>query len=366
MSDLPEPLTPPDCDLQDFPFMPLHVARLRDSDLANEECAEACWYAVLLWAASWHQLPAGSLPDNDAVLTKLIGLGRDLRTFRKHKAAALRNFVLCSDGRLYHPIVAEQAMTAWQGKLQQRWRTECARIKKLNQRHDTAIPLPAFEEFMSPTYDAPSPHSVPEDSSKSPPGQCIQEKEKGTGIIEEDADASFVGKAKSKPKARTYPEGFEQAWKLYPHHEGRSSKPDSLAAWKALPADERDSLPGAIDRFRPAIKDAHGDGGAPAMERWLKRGLHLNYASQATLLDQGQAFAGPPELRQWIVAAASETFAVSYLDPASYRAADRVIEARTAFAADKIRSECSAVLARAKVTVEVQTQEQFSSDRSAA
>lgn len=31
---LPEPLTPPDCDLRDFAFMPLDVARLRDSDLA--------------------------------------------------------------------------------------------------------------------------------------------------------------------------------------------------------------------------------------------------------------------------------------------------------------------------------------------
>jgi hypothetical protein len=65
---MPAPLTPPDCDLQDFPFMPLHVARLRDSDLASEEEPEACWYAVLLWAASWHQIPAASLPDNDAVL----------------------------------------------------------------------------------------------------------------------------------------------------------------------------------------------------------------------------------------------------------------------------------------------------------
>ena len=47
------PLTSPDADLQDFPFMPLHVARLRDSDLAAEGDPEGCWYAVLLWAAGW-------------------------------------------------------------------------------------------------------------------------------------------------------------------------------------------------------------------------------------------------------------------------------------------------------------------------
>jgi hypothetical protein len=111
-----EPLTPPDCDLQDFAFMPLHVARLRDSDLAAEEDPEACWYAVLLWAASWHQLPAGSLPDNDAVLARLCGLGRDVRTFKKHRTGALRGFIVCNDGRLYHPVVAEQVLSAWAEK----------------------------------------------------------------------------------------------------------------------------------------------------------------------------------------------------------------------------------------------------------
>ena len=106
------PLTPADCDLQDFAFMPLHVARLRDSDLAAEATPEACWYAVLLWSASWRQIPAGSLPDNETILARLCGLGRDLKTFRKHRAEAMRGFVLCDDGRLFHPVVAEQALSA--------------------------------------------------------------------------------------------------------------------------------------------------------------------------------------------------------------------------------------------------------------
>jgi hypothetical protein len=110
-------LTPPDADLQDFPFMPLHVARLRDSDLAAEAHPEACWYAVLLWAAAWHQLPAGSLPSNEAVLARLCGLGRDLKTFRKHRDDAMRGWSECADGRLYHPVVAEQVNASWTEKL---------------------------------------------------------------------------------------------------------------------------------------------------------------------------------------------------------------------------------------------------------
>lgn len=180
-----EPLTPSDCDLQDFPFMPLHVARLRDSDLAGEVEPEAAWYAVLLWAASWHQLPAASLPDNDAVLTKLVGLGRDIKTFRKHRDGALRGFVKCLDGRLYHPVVAEQAVTAWNSKLEQRWRTECARIKKANQRNGTSLGLPTFEQFLSGGRPEDVPRDtvgdVPAGAGSCPRGNGIQETGTGTG-----------------------------------------------------------------------------------------------------------------------------------------------------------------------------------------
>ena len=197
---LPDPLTPPDCDLQDFSFMPLQVARLRDSDLAAECEPEACWYAVLLWAASWHQVPAASLPNNDAVLARLVGLGRDLKTWKRHKAQALRGFVLCSDGRLYHTVVAEQALDAWEGKRRQRWQTECARIKKANQRNGTDIPTPTYEEFIlgavSPRWEPPCPENVPGDISKCPSGNGIQETETETetetGILSSGAESAQV------------------------------------------------------------------------------------------------------------------------------------------------------------------------------
>jgi len=108
-----EPLTPANCDLQDFAFMPLDVARLRDSDLASDETPEACWAAVLLWAASWHQVPAASLPDDNRWLAKESRTGR---RWPKLRAGALRGFVKCSDGRLYHPVIAAFALRAWEKK----------------------------------------------------------------------------------------------------------------------------------------------------------------------------------------------------------------------------------------------------------
>lgn len=262
--------------------MPLQVARLRDSDLAAEAHPEACWYAVLLWAASWHQLPAGSLPDNETVLARLCGLGRDLKTFRKHRQDALRGFVLCSDGRLYHPVVAEQVREAWESKRQQRWRTECARIKKQNQRNGTELPVPTFEEFVSgnvPALSSGTTENVPRDTDESPSGQSLQETGTGTGILEERANALVVADASTSQTRRRgeYPEPFEAAWRAYPHVQGRSSKPNALAAWRKLPDDERAGLMAAIERFRPKVGEVCGDRGAPCMARWLRDGKHLNF-----------------------------------------------------------------------------------------
>jgi len=199
------PLTPPDADLQDFPFMLLHVARLRDSDLAAEAHPEACWYAVMLWAASWHQLPAGSLPNNDTVLARLCGLGRDLRTFKRHRADALRGFVVCDDGRLYHPVVAEQVVAAWESKRQQRWRSECARIKKANQRNGTDLPIPTYEEFIGahvPAVSLGTTDPVPGDNDECPPGQSLQETGTGTGILITAVDARAANEPDDWPEGK--------------------------------------------------------------------------------------------------------------------------------------------------------------------
>jgi hypothetical protein len=140
------PLTPPDCDLRDFGHMPLDVRKFRDSDLVASSEPEEIVAAIMLWAASWHQIPAASLPDDDRVLAQLAGYGRVVKEWKKVRDGALRSFVKCSDGRLYHPLVAEKARTAWEGKLKQRWRTFCAAIRKHNERHPEDLKnAPEFE-----------------------------------------------------------------------------------------------------------------------------------------------------------------------------------------------------------------------------
>jgi hypothetical protein len=146
---LPDPLTPADCDLRDFAFMPLEVERLRRSRawLLAKRTPELAFYQINLWTASWHDLPAASLEDDDDVLADLAMC--DPKRWKKIKTEALRGWVKCSDGRLYHPVVAEKARESFKGKLEQRWRSECGRIKKHNERHGTKLPRPDFDEWMS-------------------------------------------------------------------------------------------------------------------------------------------------------------------------------------------------------------------------
>jgi hypothetical protein len=144
---LPAPLVADFVDLTDFGFMPLQVKRLRDSDLAALHTPEECWAALLLWAASWHQVPAASLPDDDRVLAHLAGYGRVVREWQRVRAGALYRFVLCSDGRLYHPVVAELAIDAWESKLRRMHATECARIRKYNDRNAVKLAAPTLQEF---------------------------------------------------------------------------------------------------------------------------------------------------------------------------------------------------------------------------
>ena len=137
------PLTPPDCDLRGLPFMPLDTARLLDSDLFALSTGDEFKAAVALWCKAWQQVPAGSLPNDDRILAHLSGAGA---RWTKMRAAALRGFVLCDDGRLYHPVIADKAIEAWQHRTAQRdrankrWRATRGNAAASPAAHATASP----------------------------------------------------------------------------------------------------------------------------------------------------------------------------------------------------------------------------------
>lgn len=113
LTELHAPLVPADVDLRDFPGMWIDVDRLLKSDTWVLGSGDERAAAFALWAQSWHQVPAGSLPDEPRMLEHL-AMSKRWKAVRDH---ALRGWIRCADGRLYHPVVCEKALEAWIEKL---------------------------------------------------------------------------------------------------------------------------------------------------------------------------------------------------------------------------------------------------------
>lgn len=132
MKDRPAPLTLPECDLRGMPYMALDVIRLFDSDFYALSTGDEFKAGMTLFGRAFLQVPAGSLPDDDRILAHLSCAGAN---WCNVKDMALRGWIKCSDGRLYHPTLAEKVADAWQARIDRRARTEAARKAKLAAKH---------------------------------------------------------------------------------------------------------------------------------------------------------------------------------------------------------------------------------------
>lgn len=134
-SDRPAPMVAADVDLRGYQFMPLYGDRLMASETWIAASAEGKLAALRLW---WHayakEVPAGSLPDNDQLLANYAGYGVAVKAWKKIKAEAMRGWVLCADGRLYHSFISDLVADAWQMKQANAIRTLKGRVAATEKR----------------------------------------------------------------------------------------------------------------------------------------------------------------------------------------------------------------------------------------
>ena len=116
----PPPLVPTGVDVRDAPDFRFNIARMLDSDWYHSCSTREALAGINLHARAIHQVPAGSLPGADGLLARLADFGRDVDGWRDVKAKALEGWMLCSDGRWYHPDVARNALHIWIGRLEKR------------------------------------------------------------------------------------------------------------------------------------------------------------------------------------------------------------------------------------------------------
>lgn len=269
------PLTPADLDLRDFAYMPLDVVRLRDSELAVVCSGDAFRAAVLLWCAAWHQVPAASLPDDDRLLASLAGFGRDLKGWKAVRGEALHGFVLCDDGRLYHPVIAEKAIEAGVKRRQQQRRTAAATAAAAAKRRNGSSRKPqtetASESVTDTEMDTVPKHVAPSDTeTKGIERNGIEEKAvvadattavaRGAGksiFADEDfALADRVMEAQGLDKHDVQAVGtayFAQKWR------SQGWQPDVIVATIQRVMARRSKPPSTVKYFEQAIADAHAE-----------------------------------------------------------------------------------------------------------
>lgn len=134
-AEVSAPLVPADVDLRGLPWMRLDTIRLLDSDLYALSNGAEFKAAVSLWCKSWSQVPAGSLPLDDRILGHLSGSSR---FWKRVKNMSLRGWIECSDGRLYHPVVAEQVLAAWDERQEFRAEVNARNERKRKERKERA------------------------------------------------------------------------------------------------------------------------------------------------------------------------------------------------------------------------------------
>ena len=188
---LPAPPMEPDCDLRGLPWFQFHPRKLRGSSFWKRASDTARAISVDFWCEAWEQVPAASLPDDDHVLSDWAGYGRrDLTAWLAVKAEVLSAWVLCSDGRWYHPTLSEVARQAWADRQEHLRRREGERLRKETYRATKAGSL---------SHGTTA--SVPRDVRGCPAGKLSErerEREREKKREKEDASASFVVSAEPK------------------------------------------------------------------------------------------------------------------------------------------------------------------------
>lgn len=115
-------------------WFPLHFDRLRKSKWWRRASDLSRARNVMLWGEAYKSVPAGSLPDDDDELAEAAGFGMDVDGFLAVKDEIMAPWVLCSDGRWYHPTVCEVVLDTWERASERRRK---AAEKKASQRART-------------------------------------------------------------------------------------------------------------------------------------------------------------------------------------------------------------------------------------
>ncbi len=253
MSERPEPPVEPGTNLRGFSFIPLEIERLRLSKawMMAKRNPELAFYMLNLWMASWHEVPAGSLEDDDEVLANAAMCS--LKKWPKIREKVMRTWVKCEDGRLYHPVVCEKVREAWTSKKRHISRAEAGARARWGGRNASSM-LQA-----SPKNANITDTDTDRDKEKEPKESLSNESD-----------------ARASPRAsNSHKQEFDIWWKGYPHKVGPGAA--RKAYEKALTKTSADQLIIGVERYK-ATKPHDRQWCNPAT--WLNRESWLDQPAE--------------------------------------------------------------------------------------
>ncbi len=151
----PAPLVPADTDLRRYLWFPLPVAEITRGAWWLNATPSAKGVMLTLMCEAWHQIPAASLPSDRRSLTRL---GHVPSKTGRVMAEIMSEWVMCSDGRLYHPMLAESAISILDNTKKMTQKTAAGRAKLAEKRAsvtDDRIEEIRKEDIESPLIDPP-------------------------------------------------------------------------------------------------------------------------------------------------------------------------------------------------------------------
>lgn len=305
MTDLPEPLTPPYCDLRGSDWMPLHGHKLEGSDFDSLASDTEYRAAHRLWWAAWQaQVPAASLPDNDRILCNLAGFQRDPKGWEKVRAMVLHGFIKCSDGRLYHQFLAGAAIHSYELRLKASSKREQDR-KRLQDWRDKQAKKSGGNDVGNTTRN--------DDET---PGETSDETDVETRFVGRRYDRIRQDKIESK-KEPPYPQrqaaapsggrsvcgaDFERFWAAYPR---KKAKGAARKAWlSAIKRAKVDTIISAVgsQKFDHRLNFVPHPATWLNADQWLDEGQAGDPVLRAVgLSDDGQIIGNAEEIPKWLL-----------------------------------------------------------------
>ena len=284
---LPAPPVPETADLRQFQSMHLDLHWLRTSSFAVKSTGDGFKAALQLMGAAWHQVPAGSLPNDDELLASAAGFGvtkQGLSAWRKVSPEALRDWYKADDGRLYHPFLAKQVLTA----LDKKWKTEDYNQKHAERQRRYEGRKKAGQGSTASSVDSQvgatqsgghrTDASGYDDPDAATDGQMTVRNRREKELIEKETKQApavvpfpvliFPDDPPRRSSTRTYPPDFEALFDVHPK---AVDKPASFEIYKALLAAEGPEMDEVVlagaQRYR---QECVRLGTEPAMIKGLK------------------------------------------------------------------------------------------------